>query len=193
MAQTLQDWYRYLERQMRVSLPDDPTLAAADRGARPVGFSPHTVEFPPPTLPRSPAQQILRPAAPRNGTRGRPLGTGLAGEAPRRDGAKMTNPPYGAGDRLNGAPLADGPEAIRRRGGRRPLTESREQIIRRLLDPEISLHEAAAVLSLSKATIRRYTDQGKLACFRTTGGQRRFRFSVLLAFMDRQSAKRGEV
>jgi len=74
----------------------------------------------------------------------------------------------------------------RRRGGRRPITETREQIIRRLLDPELTLHEAAAVLNLSKATVRRYTDQGKLSCLRTHGGQRRFRLSALLDFLDRQ-------
>lgn len=84
-----------------------------------------------------------------------------------------------------------GPRA-RGRGGRRPITESREEIIRRLLDPELSLHEAAAVLNLSKATVRRYTDQGRLACLRTGGGQRRFRLSALLGFLDVQSQARGE-
>jgi excisionase family DNA binding protein len=81
----------------------------------------------------------------------------------------------------------------RGRGGRRPITESREEIIRRLLDPELSLHEAAAVLNLSKATVRRYTDQGKLACLRSEGGQRRFRLSALLGFLDIQSQARGDV
>lgn len=84
-----------------------------------------------------------------------------------------------------------GPRA-RGRGGRRPITESREEIIRRLLDPELSLHEAAAVLNLSKATVRRYTDHGKLPCLRTEGGQRRFRLSALLVFLDDQSQARGE-
>jgi excisionase family DNA binding protein len=72
------------------------------------------------------------------------------------------------------------------------MTETREEIIRRLLDPELTLHEAAAVLNLSKATVRRYTDQGRLACLRTCGGQRRFRLSALLAFLDRQAIERAE-
>lgn len=73
--------------------------------------------------------------------------------------------------------------APRRRAGRRPQTETREEIIRRLLDPDLALHEAAAVLNLSKATVRRYTLQGKLRCFRTAGGQRRFRLSDVLALL----------
>jgi excisionase family DNA binding protein len=70
------------------------------------------------------------------------------------------------------------------RGGRRPFTESREELIRRLLDPELTLQEASLILNLSKATIRRYTDQGKLRCTRTAGGQRRFRLSDLLGLME---------
>lgn len=74
------------------------------------------------------------------------------------------------------------------RGGRRPFTESREDLIRRLLDPELTLQEASLILNLSKATIRRYTDQGKLPCTRTAGGQRRFHLSDLLALMEGQNS-----
>lgn len=72
----------------------------------------------------------------------------------------------------------------RGRPGRRPLTETREEIVRRVLDPELSLHEAAALLNVSKATVRRYTDQGKLSCFRTRGGQRRFKLSGVLTLLE---------
>ena len=87
-----------------------------------------------------------------------------------------------------------------RRPGRRPLTETREEIVKRLLDPELTLHEAAALLNLSKATVRRYTILGKLQCSRTVGGQRRFKLSDLVAFLEtgrpprsrqRQTAKMG--
>lgn len=74
------------------------------------------------------------------------------------------------------------------RGGRKPLSESREELIRRLLDPELTLQEASLILNLSKATIRRYTDQGKLRCTRTAGGQRRFRLSDLLALVEEQGS-----
>jgi excisionase family DNA binding protein len=71
-----------------------------------------------------------------------------------------------------------------RRPGRPPLTETREEIIQRLLDPELTVHEAAALLNVSKATLRRYTDSGKLGCFRTAGGQRRFKLSAVLALLE---------
>ena len=77
---------------------------------------------------------------------------------------------------------------LAQRAGRPPLTESRDAIIRRLLDPDLTLHEAAAILNLSKATLRRYTDQGKLICQRTGGGQRRFKLSDVLALLE----QRGE-
>lgn len=80
--------------------------------------------------------------------------------------------------------------AVAGRPGRRPLTETREEIIQRLLDPDLSLHEAAALLNVSKATLRRYTDQGKLTCVRTAGGQRRFKLSDVFAFLE--GAREGE-
>ncbi|HEY3248359.1 MAG TPA: helix-turn-helix domain-containing protein [bacterium] len=76
----------------------------------------------------------------------------------------------------------------RKKGGRRPLTESRDEIIHRLMDPVLTLHEAAAILNLSKATVRRYTEHGKLPCQRTAGGQRRFRLSDVLALLETASA-----
>lgn len=80
------------------------------------------------------------------------------------------------------------PAIATRKPGRPPLTETREEIVRRLLDPELTLHEAAALLNLSKATLRRYTDQGKLPCTRTAGGQRRFKLSDVLALLDQRPA-----
>ncbi len=82
-----------------------------------------------------------------------------------------------------------GSPAPGRKPGRPPLTESREEIVRRVLDPELTLHEAAALMNLSKATLRRYTDQGKLPCSRTAGGQRRFKLSEVLAVLDLRPAR----
>lgn len=178
MAQTLRDWYRYLERQMHVSLPEpaapvdaalpDPFLSAVS--PRPDGaVSPRDAG----SAPLGAARQTSRAA----------LDAEAHADAVRRR--------LGTGPDQRTLPMELGPQG-RRRGGRRPITESREEIIRRLLDPELSLHEAAAVLNLSKATVRRYTDQRKLACLRTEGGQRRFRLSALLGFLDVQSQARGE-
>ncbi|HEX8464718.1 MAG TPA: helix-turn-helix domain-containing protein [Abditibacterium sp.] len=52
--------------------------------------------------------------------------------------------------------------------------ESREQLLERLRNPELSLHEASILLRVSRATVRRYADAGRLTCQRTPGGQRRF-------------------
>lgn len=71
-----------------------------------------------------------------------------------------------------------------RHPGRPALRETREEIIQRLLDPDLTLHEAAALLNVSKATLRRYTDSGKLACSRTAGGQRRFKLLAVLALLE---------
>jgi excisionase family DNA binding protein len=187
MAQTLRDWYRYLERQMHVSLP----TAALDSMA-PLAATGH----------RSPPLREARrvEAAPSNGVAAGvvtaparldrtalPIPQAAFDAAARADAVRRR---LGAGPDQRPLPIELGPR-IRGRGGRRPITESREEIIRRLLDPELSLHEAAAVLNLSKATVRRYTDHGKLPCLRTEGGQRRFRLSALLVFLDDQTQARG--
>jgi excisionase family DNA binding protein len=219
MAQTLRDWYRYLERQMHVSLPEPATsldagppdaLAAvrrqisvvppADAGSAGISGSrrgpransaPATMTSQPPSSPVAVSAAVgVRDAT------GRTAGEADGGQAPRaaleaEARAAAVRRSLGAGPDQRALPMELGPRG-RGRGGRRPITESREEIIRRLLDPEISLHEAAAVLNLSKATVRRYTDQGKLACLRTEGGQRRFRLSALLGFLDVQSQARGE-
>ena len=193
MTQTLRDWYRYLERQMHVSLP----AVASDR-VTPPG---------PPGHPNGPSKRRSEADARDAGASdSSAVAVGVAAPGPSGPAA---GPPQaraaleaashadalrrrlGRGPDQRALPMELGPRA-RGRGGRRPITESREEIIRRLLDPELSLHEAAAVLNLSKATVRRYTDHGKLSCLRTHGGQRRFRLSALLVFLDEQTQARGE-
>jgi excisionase family DNA binding protein len=67
--------------------------------------------------------------------------------------------------------------------------ESREGMIGRLLDPTISLEEAARILNVCPTTVRRYTNKGALQHLRTAGNQRRFRLSDVLTFLD--SSTRG--
>jgi len=62
--------------------------------------------------------------------------------------------------------------------------ESRQELIRRLLDPELSLEETSRLLGVCPATVRRYTNRGWLAHHRTIGGQRRFRLSDIVRFVD---------
>ncbi len=59
----------------------------------------------------------------------------------------------------------------------------REDLIEKLLDPVISLEEAATLIGVCKTTVRRYTNKGELECLRTPGQQRRFRLSHVLAFV----------
>lgn len=175
MGQTLRDWYRYLERQMHVSFLEEQFGASPGQGGRPV----NSVLLPASRAGPSPAS--------RTDSSHPDVRTG-ASERRERSPTLRQLPEAAA----QNATLIDRGPPQRRRGGRRPMTETREEIIRRLLDPELTLHEAAAVLNLSKATVRRYTDQGRLACLRTGGGQRRFRLSAILAFLDRQARERAE-
>jgi len=62
--------------------------------------------------------------------------------------------------------------------------ESRQDLIRRLLDPEVSLEEASRLLGVCPATVRRYTNRGWLNHHRTAGGQRRFRLSDIVKFVE---------
>lgn len=70
------------------------------------------------------------------------------------------------------------------RNGR--AAESREQLVQRLLDPVLSLEEAATLLDVCPTTVRRYTNRGVLKCYRTPGNQRRFRLSEIMSFMERR-------
>ena len=62
--------------------------------------------------------------------------------------------------------------------------ETREELVQRLLDPTVSLEEAARVLNVCPTTVRRYTNRGVLHHYRTAGNQRRFKLSDVLAFME---------
>lgn len=62
--------------------------------------------------------------------------------------------------------------------------ESREDLIRRLLDPELTLEEVSRLLGVCPATVRRYTNRKWLHHHRTQGGQRRFRLSGVVKFVQ---------
>ena len=83
-------------------------------------------------------------------------------------------------------PEEEGEEAQPRRA-----TETRQQLVQRLLDPTLTLREAALLIDVCPTTVRRYTDRGLLNCFRTPGNQRRFSLSDVLEFLERR--EQGEV
>lgn len=62
--------------------------------------------------------------------------------------------------------------------------ETREQLIRRLVDPVLTLEDVSRLLGVCPATVRRYTNRGWLEHHRTVGGQRRFRLSGLAKFVE---------
>jgi len=76
-------------------------------------------------------------------------------------------------------------------GRSRKATETRQELVQRLLDPTLTLREAALLIDVCPTTVRRYTNRGLLNCFRTPGNQRRFHLSDILEFLERR--ERGEV
>lgn len=62
--------------------------------------------------------------------------------------------------------------------------ETREEMLKRLLDPIISLEDASRILNVCPTTVRRYTNKGILPHIRTAGNQRRFRLSDVLSFLE---------
>jgi len=69
--------------------------------------------------------------------------------------------------------------------------ETRAEMLERLTNPQISLHEASVILRVCGATVRHYSDAGYLPHSRTSGGQRRFYLKEVLAFLrEREAEKR---
>lgn len=81
-------------------------------------------------------------------------------------------------------------ELEKERRKKRSPRKTREHLIENLLDPVISLDEAAVILNVCKTTVRRYTNGGKLECIRTPGNQRRFRLSNVLEFLEEKEGKK---
>ena len=64
--------------------------------------------------------------------------------------------------------------------------ETREELLERLVNPTISLEEAAKIMGVCKATVRRYTEKGILQHYRTPGNQRRFKLNDIIHFLEEQ-------
>lgn len=65
----------------------------------------------------------------------------------------------------------------------------RWKLLKRLLDPDMSIRDVALLLDVCETTVRRYTNSGLLEHYRTSGNQRRFRLSHVLNFLTRFSAE----
>ena len=80
--------------------------------------------------------------------------------------------------------------APERKTRQRLKRETREQLLERLRNPQLSLHEASILLRVCRATVRRYADSGQLAHVRTAGGQRRFFLRDIEAFYRQIKSKK---
>lgn len=80
-----------------------------------------------------------------------------------------------------------GSEETTQNSYKRSFKETRIDLIQRLLDPTLSLEDTARLLNVCPTTVRRYTNKGLLSHQRTTGDQRRFKLSDVLAFLEAQS------
>ena len=101
---------------------------------------------------------------------------------PLRAVAAVTSPPAVATPDAARETLAeDGVEPVQKRQRQRP--ETRAQLLERLLNPQISLHEAAILLRVCPATVRNYANAGLLPHVRTAGRQRRFYLRDVLVLL----------
>lgn len=83
-------------------------------------------------------------------------------------------------------------ESAARSRSRSRFSESRESLVRRLIDPELRLREVALLLGVCPATVRRYANRGSLPSVRTGGNQRRFRLSDVVDFLHRRSGRSAQ-
>lgn len=97
----------------------------------------------------------------------------------------MSIPKRRAGTARKSGKAGDGGQAVLEKGKtrRRIKPETRAEMLERLTNPRITLHEASVILRKCPATIRNYCDAGYLPHERTTGGQRRFYLREVMAFM----------
>ena len=75
---------------------------------------------------------------------------------------------------------------------RRIKPETRTEMLERLTNPRITLHEASVILRKCPATIRNYCDAGFLPHERTLGGQRRFYLREVLAFLRTREEEKNK-
>ncbi|MFQ5809531.1 MAG: helix-turn-helix domain-containing protein [Armatimonadota bacterium] len=200
VVRTLQDWMQYMEeRKARVREADAQAKKGERQPADAAARAEQSAATPSETVaPESPsAQHVVAPPTSGGGTA--PIALGLPA---RPYGGSLARGVEHARDRMRRAlharqagqaelPLGL-PSTERPRGARRSADETRDELIERLLDPELTLQETAKLLNVCPTTVRRYTNRGVLNHFRTPGNQRRFRLSDVLEFMGRQQQSRGQ-
>jgi len=106
----------------------------------------------------------------------------MLGKAVTKKPAPFVSPSHESGiKRGNG-----GVPQVSRKGRGPRKEETREELLRRLVDPTLTLEETACILEVCPTTVRRYTNRGILPHERSAGNQRRFKLSSVLAFKEDQ-------
>lgn len=101
----------------------------------------------------------------------------------RRESGVQPTLPFQPTSRILAKDGKDVPESVRRYVT--VLIRERMKILARLLNPELTLYEAAILLRVSRNTLRRLTNDGVLQCTRTVGKQRRFKLNDILVYLAR--------
>jgi excisionase family DNA binding protein len=162
------------------------------------------VELRPPTLdlrrPAGPSSSLSAPAPPREAPAARaaaapaveqpPTPRPPVREQPVREPAAAPEEDAAARQRRHWDLLGEiRSQDVAQNSYKSPFRETREQLVQRLLDPPLTLEEAARLLGVCPTTVRRYTNKGLLRHFRTEGNQRRFRLSDVLEFLESRYAE----
>lgn len=162
----IEDYLPGLVTETRPSRPEAKAVVSME-----VGNRQRTQQHSPPKPPR----KLKRPE--------------LSGPRPRkRSKTEPTKPSPSVPEELRSL-VGLGNDALLDKYYQRSRGESKEQILSRITNPELSLEEAAKLLGVCPATVRRYTNKGWLRHHRTKGNQRRFRLSDIAEFVREFRAK----
>ncbi|HEY3412937.1 MAG TPA: helix-turn-helix domain-containing protein [Armatimonadota bacterium] len=180
---SLRDWRRYIdEKTQAVKDRQESTtaVAEAERPAAPV--------VSPPEPPVQTASQDVETALAKH--------RAIAEEIDRTpDAPAPVSPPVSASDAEAAGMFARLPRHVQllmrpakgevaQNSYKGKFSETREELIYRLLDPQLTLEETARILNVCPTTVRRYTNRGLLPQERTQGNHRRFRMSKVLEFLE---------
>ena len=168
--------------QLRIPNIEDylPGLLTENRPSRPparavVNMDSTSYHRSPQQSPPKPPRKLKRPE--------------LSGPRPRkRAKTEATAPAVSLPEELRSL-VGLGNDAVLEKYYQRSRGESKEQMLSRITNPELSLEEAAKLLGVCPATVRRYTNKGWLRHHRTKGNQRRFRLSDIAEFVREFRAK----
>jgi excisionase family DNA binding protein len=178
---SLEEWTKYLEQQEQsVERSREPEEAAPSMNPLPAMETAPSVRADPPK-----SVEQARPTPPNAQPPARTAPSGRTMSAADHSDAASVQEAVRMRKRLPKKPssLPDGGQKEAAQGSYKGFKESREELLQRLLDPILSLEDAARVLDVCPTTVRRYTNKGLLKHIRTAGNQRRFYLSDVLALL----------